>query len=445
MPKPNDAMKAEAKRGLAWREEFKRGGTAVGVARARDIARGADLSPSTVARMVSYFARHEVDKKGEGWSPGEKGYPSAGRIAWALWGGDPGKTWAEKEHAKMKQSANQSSVITEAFMDAIKTAITEHKRVTVDIAEASALTGSGSGIGGRVLFDDAFAALRYANPFRQGARNIAVDGSDAQFVAKIGNATNQAGNPWGYAVQNNNGSPDTNTNIWQLPVRVVAAQLPIRSAVLSDVNNLQDTLVEDLMLEFAQLEGASMAINDDQAGSTTTTTGATNGLRGLDMYLDGAASAFGTSGTAITNGIHTIATQTATTAVAYNDLTAAASKLPGQYWSLPGTAWHISPATIELLRELKDNNNLPIFLETGDEDGGAVAHIFGWPVIPNPYLSATYPIYLANWPRFLTIGDHTEFSLQLMEQTSPGFVTMYAEKRVVSTVRDPFAGVRIKL
>lgn len=345
----------------------------------------------------------------------------------------------------MKQSANQSSVITEAFMDAIKTAITEHKRVTVDIAEASALTGSGSGIGGRVLFDDAFAALRYANPFRQGARNIAVDGSDAQFVAKIGNATNQAGNPWGYAVQNNNGSPDTNTNIWQLPVRVVAAQLPIRSAVLSDVNNLQDTLVEDLMLEFAQLEGASMAINDDQAGSTTTTTGATNGLRGLDMYLDGAASAFGTSGTAITNGIHTIATQTATTAIAYNDLTAAASKLPGQYWSLPGTAWHISPATIELLRELKDNNNLPIFLETGDEDGGAVAHIFGWPVIPNPYLSATYPIYLANWPRFLTIGDHTEFSLQLMEQTSPGFVTMYAEKRVVSTVRDPFAGVRIKL
>jgi HK97 family phage prohead protease len=45
--------------------------------------------------MVSYFARHEVDKQGEGWSPGEDGYPSAGRIAWALWGGDPGRTWAE--------------------------------------------------------------------------------------------------------------------------------------------------------------------------------------------------------------------------------------------------------------------------------------------------------------------------------------------------------------
>ena len=45
--------------------------------------------------MVSYFARHEVDKDGQGWSPGQDGYPSAGRIAWALWGGDAGRTWAE--------------------------------------------------------------------------------------------------------------------------------------------------------------------------------------------------------------------------------------------------------------------------------------------------------------------------------------------------------------
>lgn len=334
-------------------------------------------------------------------------------------------------------------ISAEAILEAVKTAITEHKKVT--ITEASAITGSGSGIGGRVVFDDAFAALRYANPFRQAARVVPALGSDMQFVAKTGNATNQAGNPWGYAVQNNAGAPDTNTTIWQLPVRVVAARLPIRSAVLSDVNNLEPTLVEDLMLEFAQLEGASMAINSDQAGSTTTTTGATDGLRGLDMYLDGAASAYGTSGTLITNGIHTIATQTATTAIAYNDLTAAASKLPAQYWSLPGTAWHIAPATIELLRELRDNGNMPLFLETGDDDGGAVASIFGWPVVPNPYLSATYPIYLANWPRFLTIGDNPQFSIQMMEQTAPGFVTLYAEKRVVSSVRDPFAGVRIKL
>ena len=99
--KPPEAARAEAERGLAWREEFGRGGTAVGVARARDIANGANLSDETIMRMVSYFARHEVDKQGTGWSKGDDGYPSAGRIAWALWGGDAGRTWAESEAAKI--------------------------------------------------------------------------------------------------------------------------------------------------------------------------------------------------------------------------------------------------------------------------------------------------------------------------------------------------------
>jgi HK97 family phage major capsid protein len=94
---PTATMAEEAERGLAWREEFGRGGTAVGVARARDIKNRVTLSPETVRRMVSYFARHEVDKQGAGWSPGEDGYPSAGRIAWALWGGDPGRAWANEK------------------------------------------------------------------------------------------------------------------------------------------------------------------------------------------------------------------------------------------------------------------------------------------------------------------------------------------------------------
>ena len=81
---------------MEWRREYGRGGTAVGVARARDIAAGRALSMDTINRMVSYFARHEVDKKAKGWRPGEEGYPSAGRIAWALWGGDAGRSWANK-------------------------------------------------------------------------------------------------------------------------------------------------------------------------------------------------------------------------------------------------------------------------------------------------------------------------------------------------------------
>jgi HK97 family phage prohead protease len=93
---PPAGVREEAAKGLAWRDEYGRGGTAVGVARARDLSNGTNISPDTAKRMASYFARHEVDKQGEGWSPGEDGFPSAGRIAWALWGGDPGQAWASK-------------------------------------------------------------------------------------------------------------------------------------------------------------------------------------------------------------------------------------------------------------------------------------------------------------------------------------------------------------
>ena len=102
MPVANEAMKEEAQRGLDWRSEFGRGGTEVGIARARDIVNGANLSDDTIGRMVSYFARHEVDKEAEGFRVGEEGYPSNGRIAWALWGGDAGKTWSEREYEKIK-------------------------------------------------------------------------------------------------------------------------------------------------------------------------------------------------------------------------------------------------------------------------------------------------------------------------------------------------------
>jgi HK97 family phage portal protein len=105
--KPTDAMARNAQRGLDLRKEFKRGGTPVGVARARDIANKATLSPDTVGRMVSYFARHEVDKKGKGFNSGEDGYPSAGLIAWLLWGGDSGKSWANAKWEQIKRARGE--------------------------------------------------------------------------------------------------------------------------------------------------------------------------------------------------------------------------------------------------------------------------------------------------------------------------------------------------
>lgn len=334
---------------------------------------------------------------------------------------------------------------TQKILEGIKKSLAEGVKVDIALNEASALTGSGLDAGGRTYFDDAFAKLRYANPFRMGSRNIKADSKSAvQFVAKTGNATNQT-NPWGYTFTANSGTPDTATTTWLLPTRVLTAQLPIRTAALEDINGLEAELLADLTLEFAQQEGASMAVNNDQSGSSTTSTGGTDGLRGLDSYTSASASAYGTSGTAMTNGIHSIATVSlGGSAVTYNKIVDAANALPAQYWSLPTTAWHMTPTMIQTLRQLKDSAGLPLFLELGEPgEGGAVGSIFGWPVIPNSYLSTAFPVYLANWERFLTIADVEEMSIQMMEQTSPGFVTMYAEKRVASTVRDPFAGVRI--
>ena len=98
---PTEAMAEEAQKGLDWRKEFGRGGTEVGVARARQLVNRQEVSAETVRRMHSYFSRHEVDKEGEGFSPGEDGYPSAGRIAWALWGGDVGQSWARNKDRQL--------------------------------------------------------------------------------------------------------------------------------------------------------------------------------------------------------------------------------------------------------------------------------------------------------------------------------------------------------
>ena len=96
MPRPNEGMKAEAQKGIDWRAEFGRGGTRVGATIARQIVNGENLSDDTVKRMYSFFSRHEVDKQAEGFRPGEDGYPSNGRIAWALWGGDAGFSWSKR-------------------------------------------------------------------------------------------------------------------------------------------------------------------------------------------------------------------------------------------------------------------------------------------------------------------------------------------------------------
>jgi len=95
MYKPTEGMATAARRALDWHKEGHRGGTLVGLARANQLVNRENLSESTVLRMYSFFSRHEVDKQATGFSSGEEGFPSAGRVAWDLWGGDGGYTWSK--------------------------------------------------------------------------------------------------------------------------------------------------------------------------------------------------------------------------------------------------------------------------------------------------------------------------------------------------------------
>ncbi len=90
---PPPSVSAAAKKGLRFRKKFGRGGTSVGLARGRQLAQRRRVSADVIRRMYSYFKRHYVDKQGKNYGSDVK--PSNGYIAWLLWGGDAGATWAE--------------------------------------------------------------------------------------------------------------------------------------------------------------------------------------------------------------------------------------------------------------------------------------------------------------------------------------------------------------
>lgn len=99
---PTLKMAANARRGLRLRERFDRGGTEVGVARARQLAERRELDEADVKSMYSYFARHAVDREAAAHEWGSSEDPSAGYVAWLLWGGDEGRAWATRKREKLR-------------------------------------------------------------------------------------------------------------------------------------------------------------------------------------------------------------------------------------------------------------------------------------------------------------------------------------------------------
>ena len=105
--KPTQRMASAARRGLRLREKCGRGGTEVGVRRAHQLAERRDCSAKDVKDMHAFFARHAVDKPAGG-PKGSRGWdtdtdPTAGFVAWLLWGGDAGRDWADRKAAKLKE------------------------------------------------------------------------------------------------------------------------------------------------------------------------------------------------------------------------------------------------------------------------------------------------------------------------------------------------------
>lgn len=112
---PPKGVQEAAELGLALRREHGRGGTAVGVARARDLSNGTKVSPDTIRRMVSYFQRHAIDMDvPKNTNRSDPEYPGAGRIAWLLWGGDPGERWANKVRDQMDREDEARKSITKS-------------------------------------------------------------------------------------------------------------------------------------------------------------------------------------------------------------------------------------------------------------------------------------------------------------------------------------------
>ena len=105
---PTEGMREEAQRYRDWKADGEAGGTEVAARRATQILSGDELSADTVIAMNAWFARHEVDKQGEGFSQGEDGYPSAGRVAWAAWGGDAGQVWSAGKADRIKAIRDRS-------------------------------------------------------------------------------------------------------------------------------------------------------------------------------------------------------------------------------------------------------------------------------------------------------------------------------------------------
>ena len=335
--------------------------------------------------------------------------------------------------------------------------------------EASALTGSGAGVGGRTAYDPVFTALRLANPMRGLSKSISTPGSEYMFRAKVGNA----GAAWGYNVQNNGAATTENMNIWSLQLQDLNVQFPIRTAALDDIDGLESNVVSDMLAEFSQAEAIGMVQNDNLLASTAPY-GGSNGLRGLNQYPGAnvtyaggtiSTASFGPSGSGATAGLHSIATYDQLTTngstanasnLQYKDVVNFVNFFPVQYRN-NNLKWLVSPSFLNQVRGLTDSNGTPIFERANPLiTDGIAGWLLGFEVVVDAYLDNVantsgvaglknlYPAYFGDWNKGHAIVDRLDMVLRRYSETLPGFITFFGEKRLATSVIDPNAIIRYR-
>ena len=240
-----------------------------------------------------------------------------------------------------------------------------------------------------------------------------------------------------------------------------------------------------MLLEFSQQEALSMIQNDDQVAvdGANTPYGGSDGLRGLNQYAGAAGTyaggqtttaAFGSTGTGSSSGLHSLATYDQLVPngsdaagagngvglfnnVSYKDIVNFIYALPQQYWT-PTAKFVINPLMLAAIRGLVDDNGRPIYIDGLSRDDGIVGTLLGFDVVVNKYVSNplipttpspdvdtnAFPIYFGDWNRGHTIVDRLNMVMRRYDQTLPGYITFYGEKRLATSVVDPFSLVRYR-
>ena len=355
----------------------------------------------------------------------------------------------------------------------------QHERRERQLREASALTGSGSGKGGEVKYNPFTRAKRFENNLRTVGTPVPTSGSDYQWRIKIGDS----GLQWGYITNPNSANTTQDTFGVQVQLKDMVSVFPIRVTFLNDTaaGGYESVLMDDMVSESSAFEGLSHAANNDQVGTgATVRSGGVDGLRGLASYAGGNAtftggtftnSAYGNTGVVTTSGYHQIATYdqktsngfaVGTNTVAYADIvTLVSGVLPLQYRTA-ANAFMMSAPMISAVRSLVDLQGRPIFIDglrtmdsyaTHNGDG-YVGELLGFPVYLNSYMDnpwgtgtagtvSKYPIWFGDWSESYIV-DSMSLVLRRFDQTLPGSITYYMEKRAATQIRQPFAFARLR-